>query len=52
MILDFMTDLTNLMNQFKEFVYINRSNPLMWLGFFLLGLAIFELVYYSLQKEK
>jgi len=52
MILDFFNDLSNLMLQFKDFIYENRMNPLLWLGMFMLGLAIFELVYYSLQREK
>ena len=51
-ILDFLQDASKVMDQFKQVIYDNKTNPIMWLGFFILGLLIFEIVYYSLQKEK
>ena len=30
----------------------NHSNPLMWLAFFLIGLAVFFITYNALHKDK
>ena len=35
----------------REFFLANYQNPFMWLGFFFLGLFIFNVVYRALQKE-
>ena len=50
--LNIIDSLNKVMEKFKAFVFEHYDNPFMWLGFFLIGLAIFGIVYSSLQKEK
>jgi len=50
--LKIVEDLTKVMKPFKDFIYKNYSNPLLWLGLFIVGLAVFGIVYKALQKEK
>ncbi len=44
--------LEDVMNTFKDFVLDHYENPLMWLGFFLLGILVFTLTYNALTKHK
>lgn len=50
--LGIIESLEKVMGEFKDFVFRNSSNPAMWLGFFLAGVALFTIVYNALQKEK
>ena len=52
MILKIVEDLTEFMKPFKDFIYKDYTNPFMWLGLFVIGLAVFGIVYKALQKEK
>lgn len=35
----------------KEWLFENHNNPLLWLGFFLIGVAIFSAGYAALHKD-
>lgn len=37
--------------KFKDFVVANYGNPLMWLAFFFIGIAVFYLTYNALTKH-
>ena len=37
---------------FREWIIKNQSNPIFWMGLFLLGLLITSLIYNALQKER
>lgn len=50
--LNIIDELEKVMGKFKDFVFEHYSNPLMWLGFFFIGVALFFFVYNALQKEK
>lgn len=52
MILSVWSELDKIMGQFKDFILANKSNPLLWLGLFVLGLVVFESLFKALQKEK
>lgn len=43
--------LTKIMDQFKQFIMNNADNPFLWLGFFLIGLALAVLVMQVLNKN-
>lgn len=45
-------EIEKLMEQLKDFVIKNQSNPLMWAAYFLAGLCVFYFTYNALQKEK
>lgn len=36
---------------FKNWIVANHDNPFLWLGLFLIGLAIFALTYNALHKD-
>ena len=36
----------------KSWIDANHGNPLMWIGFFLIGLAVFFLTYEALNKNQ
>ena len=44
--------ITELANDFKNFILDNANNPLLWIGLFLAGLFIFKAVYYALNKNQ
>lgn len=35
----------------KEWLFEHHNNPLLWLGFFLIGVAIFAIGYSALHKD-
>lgn len=37
---------------FKDWIIEHQSNPLLWIGIVLLGMAVFFMTYNALQKEK
>ncbi len=51
MILSFLDTLQEWIEPFREFVYKHHNNPLLWLGFFGIGLALFFIGYSGLHKE-
>ena len=36
---------------FKNWIFANYTNPFLWLGLFLVGLAIFGITYNALHKD-
>lgn len=36
----------------KNWIIAHQSNPLLWVGLFLLGLVVFFVTYNALQREK
>ena len=36
---------------FKQFIMDNQSNPVLWIGIIVLGLAVFSFTYSSLNKN-
>lgn len=36
---------------FKAFVIENSRNPVMWIGFVIIGLLVFEFVYNALHRD-
>ncbi|MDD3392661.1 MAG: hypothetical protein PHE54_03900 [Bacilli bacterium] len=52
MILSIIDSLDNLIKPFRDFVFENYSNPFMWLGFLIIGILLFYILYNVLQKEK
>ena len=39
-------------NSFQDWIIENQSNPILWIGLLVAGMAIFFLTYNALQKEK
>lgn len=52
MLQDMWTWLEEMMEQFKDFIVENHANPLLWIGLFVAGLAIFALTYNALTKHR
>lgn len=52
MILSLWDEMNQVAESFKEWIIEHSSNPLLWVGLFLLGLLIFAITYKALQKEK
>lgn len=52
MILSLWDEMNQVAENFKEWIIEHSSNPLLWVGLFLLGLLIFAITYKALQKEK
>ena len=50
--LNILESIDKVLKHFRDFIEDNYSNPLMWLGLFILGLLIFQATYSALQKEK
>ena len=46
-----METIENWAESFKNFIIDNQSNPVLWIGIFVIGLAIFGFVYSSLSKN-
>jgi len=42
----------NIPENLKEFIIDNNSNPILWIGLFFLGLAVFSFTYRALTKNK
>lgn len=51
MIITIIDKLNEWVEPFKNWIYDNYGNPLMWLGLFLAGLAVFFLTYSALSKN-
>lgn len=52
LVLNIIDNLNKWIKPFKDFVFENHDNPLMWIIFFLIGIITFIVVYYKLQREK
>ncbi len=52
MLQDIWKWLEQTMNQFKGFILDHKDNPLLWLAFFCIGLAVFSYTYNTLNKNK
>lgn len=52
MILDLFEELNKISGNFKNWILENNTNPVLWIGLFLLGLAIFGMTYRILNKHK
>lgn len=48
----FVEWLTRLIKPFRAWVEANYTNPLLWIGLVVLGLAIFGFTYNALNKER
>ena len=51
MILSIIDSLNDFVKPFKNWITSNHNNPLLWLGLFLLGLAIFAITYSVLNRN-
>lgn len=51
MILSIIDKLNEWMEPVKAWIDANHSNPVMWIAFFLIGLAIFAFTYSALNKD-
>ena len=51
MILGIVDKLNEVAEPFKNFITEHHNNPLLWLGLFLLGLAVFFLTYSALNRD-
>ncbi len=51
MILGIIDTLEEWVKPFRDFVFENSGNPLMWLGFFLIGILVFKIVYDALSTK-
>lgn len=51
-VLNFMDGIEKTISPVKKWFYEHHDNPLMWLGFFILGYIVFQITYSALQKEK
>ena len=49
---NFMNSLEELSNNFQDWIIENQSNPILWVGFLLAGMAVFYVTYNALQREK
>ena len=49
---EFINSLEEMSDNFQDWIIENQSNPLLWMGFLVLGLAVFFITYSALQKEK
>ena len=49
--LSIMETLEKWTETFKDFIMNNHSNPILWIGIIIIGLAIFGFVYDSLSKN-
>lgn len=38
-------------NSIKEWIIANQSNPILWVGLFVLGLVVFFVTYNALHKD-
>jgi len=52
MTLGIWQNIENFFGNIKEFFIEHGNNPLLWLGIFLLGLLVFELVFQALNKDR
>ncbi|MBR2833265.1 MAG: hypothetical protein IKE75_02410 [Bacilli bacterium] len=51
-LLNIIDTLNEWVKPFKDFVDTNHNNPLMWIGFLLVGIAIFSMTYSALHKDR
>ena len=51
-LLNIIDKLNEWVKPFKDFVDANHYNPIMWLVFFLIGLAVFFGTYSALHKDR
>ena len=49
--LEIMETLEKWAKIFKDFIMDNHSNPILWAGIFVVGLAVYGFVYNSLSKN-
>ena len=47
-----MSGIEEASNNFQDWIIENQSNPILWVGLLVAGLAVFFLTYSALQKEK
>ena len=47
-----LNSIEDITNKFQDWIIENQSNPLLWIGFLVLGIAVFFITYSALQKEK
>ena len=52
MLLSFLDKLNEWVEPFKDWIYEHHNNPFLWLGLFLIGLAIFGMTYSALHKDR
>ena len=52
MILTIIDKLNEWVEPFHSWIDANHNNPLMWIGFFLIGLAVFFLTYSALNRNE
>ena len=48
---EFIEWVKNIPDNFKQFIIDNQRNPIMWIAFFFIGLALFFLTYRALHKK-
>ena len=49
---NFLDSLEEISNNFQDWIVENQSNPVLWVGLLVAGMAIFYVTYNALQKEK
>lgn len=47
-----LNSIEDVTNKFQDWIIENQSNPILWIGLLVVGLAVFFLTYNALQKEK
>ena len=50
-ILNFVDTINEWIEPFKRFVSNNHDNPMMWLGFILIGIAVFSIAFGALHRS-
>lgn len=51
MILSVIDSINKFIQPFRSWIEDNHNNPFMWLGFVLIGIAVFALTYNALNKN-
>lgn len=52
MILNVFESVSKVANNVKEWMIANGNNPFLWVGLFMLGLAVFAFTYRALNKNR
>lgn len=52
MLLSIIDQLNEWVEPIKGWIYENHNNPLMWMGFLVIGIAVFFLTYNALNKNQ
>lgn len=51
-LLNIIDKLNEWVKPFKDFVDTNHNNPVLWIAFFLIGVAVFFITYGALHKDR